>query len=141
MDPGTDIPVRLAFSVRARGGCTVVALSGILDLVSAPVLREQLLGLLGPHTNRLVIDLSKVSACDTSGLAVLVGAGRRARWLGGILRLAAPTPAVVSVLSSTGLGQGLDIFPSVFAATTGTHEFSAHQPTLNEPARHEPPRR
>jgi anti-anti-sigma factor len=131
MDPGTDIPARLVFSARAQNSYTVATLSGALDLACAPVLREQLLGLLGPHRNRLVIDLSKVSACDASGLAVLVGAGRRARWLGGMLRLAAPTAAVASVLRSTGLGRGLDIFPTVLAATAGTDEPSAHQPALN----------
>jgi anti-anti-sigma factor len=56
------------------------------------VLREHLLGLLRPGASRLVIDLSGVTFCDASGLAVLVGVARRAGLLGGVLRLAAPAP-------------------------------------------------
>ena len=40
---------------------------------------------------------------DASGLAVLIGTGRRARRLGGFLRLAAVSPQVDRVLDITGL--------------------------------------
>lgn len=97
-------------------GRTVVALRGELDIASAPVLREQLLGLLGVHASRLVIDLSRVSYCDASGLAVLVGTARRAGLLGGVLRLAAPAPSVAVALRIGGLDRHFDIFPDVSAA-------------------------
>src|ERR1700691_2110320 len=64
-------------------GYVMAALSGELDLASAPALREQLLTLLSPAASRLIIDLSAVRSADASGLAVLVGGGRRARLLGG----------------------------------------------------------
>jgi anti-anti-sigma factor len=83
----------------------------------APALREQLLGLLGPGSSWLVIDLSQVSHCDASGLAVLIGTGRRARLLGGFLRLAAVSPQADQVLHITGLRQHLGVFPTVQAAT------------------------
>jgi len=51
------------------------------------------------------IDLSKVSLGDASGLAVLVGIGRRARLLGGFMRLAAVSPQADRVLHITGLHQ------------------------------------
>ena len=57
-----------------------------------------------------------MSHADASGLAVLVGTGRRAGRLGGFLRLAATAPAVTSVLRRTGLSGQFDIFPSVRAA-------------------------
>jgi STAS domain len=63
-----------------------------------------------------VIDLSKVSHCDASGLAVLIGTGRRARLLGGFLRLAAVSPQVDQGLHVTGLRQHLGVFPTVQAA-------------------------
>ena len=50
----------------------------------------------GPHANRIVVDLSQVTFCDASGLAVLIGARRRAWLLGGSLRLAAPAPPVAA---------------------------------------------
>jgi anti-anti-sigma factor len=101
-----------------RGGYVIAALSGELGIASAPALREQLLDLLRAASH-LIIDLTAVEHADASGLAVLVGSGRRARLLGGSLRLAAPSPEVARVLSATGLNQHLDIFPTVRAAITG----------------------
>jgi anti-anti-sigma factor len=108
----------LSISSRSERACVIAALSGELDITCAPALREQLLGLLRPGTGRLVIDLSRVSYADASGLAVLVGTGRRAGLLGGFLRLAAPAPAVARVLRVTGLHRQLDVFPTVQAAIT-----------------------
>ena len=120
MDPGTGTAVGLSISSRSEPerAYVIAALSGELDIACAPALREQLLGLLRPAASRLVIDLSAVSYADASGLAVLVATGRRAGLLGGLLRLAAPAPAVAKVLRITGLHQQLDIFPTVQAAIT-----------------------
>jgi anti-sigma B factor antagonist len=101
-----------------RGGYVVVALSGELGIAAAPALREQLFDLLRVASH-LILDLSAVEHADASGLAVLVGSGRRARLLGGSLRLAAPSPEVARVVSATGMGQHLNIFPTVRAAITG----------------------
>jgi anti-anti-sigma factor len=101
-----------------RGGYVIIALSGELGIASAPALREQLRSLLRAASH-LIIDLSAVEHADASGLAVLVGSGRRARLLGGSLRLAAPSPEVARVVSATGMNQHLDIFPTVRAAVTG----------------------
>jgi anti-anti-sigma factor len=107
-------------SARTTGGITVAELAGELDIASAPALREQLLGLLRPGSGRLVIDLSKVSFCDASGLAVLVNTARRARLLGGFVYLAAVSPQVGRVLELTGLHRNLATFPTVQAAATGS---------------------
>ena len=101
-----------------RGGYVVAELDGDLGAASAPALREQLFSLLRAASH-LIVDLSAVAQADASGLAVLVGSGRRARLLGGSLRLAAPSPEVARVLSATGMDQHLDIFPTVRAAITG----------------------
>jgi anti-anti-sigma factor len=118
MDTVTDSGPGLSVSARSEDGCVIAALSGELDLTRAPALREQLLTLLRPGTGQLVIDLSGVSFADASGLAVLVGTGRRAGLLGGFVRLAAPTAAVARVLHVTGLHWQLDVFPTVHAAVT-----------------------
>jgi len=88
-----DLPLPgLALSVRDQDGYTITAISGDLDIARVPAVREQLLGILGPHLSRIVVDLAGVTFCDASGLAVLIGASRRAWLLGGVLRLAAPPP-------------------------------------------------
>jgi anti-anti-sigma factor len=105
MDPATMTAPGLDLATPAAGGITIAELSGALDIACAPAPREQLLGLLRPGSSRLVIDLSKVSHCDANGLAVLIGTGRRARLLGGFLRLAAVSPQVNQWLRITGLRQ------------------------------------
>jgi len=119
MNPGTKVSPTLDLSVRTAGGVTIAELTGEVDIASVPALRERFLRLLRPGSSRLVIDLSNVSFCDASGLAVLVGTGRRARLLGGFLRLAAVSPQVGRVLHLAGLLRSFAIFPTVQAAATG----------------------
>ena len=111
--PGLDL------SARAADGVIVAELAGELSVASAPVLREQFQGLLRPGSSRVVIDLSRVSSCDASGLAVLIGAGRRARLLGGFVHLAAVSPEAARVLQKTGLHRHFPVFATVRAAATG----------------------
>ena len=106
-------PPALALSVRRIDGYAIVTISGEIDIARAPALREQLIGLLRPGASRLVVDLSGVTFCDASGLAVLVGVARRIGLLGGVLRLAAPTPLVSTVLRLTGLDSRFEIFAAV----------------------------
>jgi anti-anti-sigma factor len=126
----------LSLTSRAdRGGSVIAALGGELGIASAPALRGQLRSLLRAASH-LIIDLSAVEHADASGLAVLVGSRRRARLLGGSLRLAAPSPEVARVLSATGLNQHLDIFPTVRAAITGRPRLpDAIFPSATVPAR------
>lgn len=106
----------LHVSARTEDRVTIAELAGELDVASVPELREQLLALLRPASGRLVVNLSRVTFCDASGLAVLVGTGRRARILGGFLRLAAVPPEVSRILRSTGLDRHLLAFATVSAA-------------------------
>ncbi len=88
---------------------TVARLTGDLDVAAAPALRESLRRLLRPGTRLLVIDLSDVPACDTAGLAVLVGVQRSAAAQGIVVRLTSPSPQVAELLRSTGLDRRLTI--------------------------------
>ncbi len=108
----------LALPIRTDRGFLVAVLSGGLDATRAAVVREQLLRMLRPGTSRLVLDLSLVSHVDAGGLAVLVGTERRARLLGGSLRLAAATPAVGMAVRAAGLDRLLEIFPTVQSAVS-----------------------
>ena len=93
-----------------------MTISGEIDIASVPVLRERLIGLPRPHASRIIIDLSGVTFCDASGLAVLVGASRAPALLGGVLRLAAPAPMMATVLRLTGLHSRFEIFATVSEA-------------------------
>jgi anti-anti-sigma factor len=107
-----------AASPREERGYLVTALSGRIDSARAPALREQLLRLLRPAASQLVLDLTLVSDIDAAGLAVLVGTERRARLLGGSLRLAGARPAVSMAVHAAGLDWLLGSFATVQAAVS-----------------------
>ncbi len=87
-----------------------------LDIDGAPALRERLINVLHRGAGLLVLDLSQVLSCDASGLAVLMGTQRRARLLGIMMRLAAPSLPVTRILRSTGLDRSFTIFPDLCGA-------------------------
>jgi len=108
----------LALPTMAETGHLIAVLSGGLDITCATAVREQLLRLLRPAASRLVLDLSLVRHIDARGLAVLVGTERRARLLGGSLRLAGVSPAVAMAVRAAGLDRLLEIFPTVQSAVS-----------------------
>jgi anti-anti-sigma factor len=100
----------------APSGSTIVSPLEGLDLAAAPALREQLIDVLHRGTDRLILDLSEVPACDVAGLAVLIGTQRRARLLGIPMLLVAPSLPVQQTLSSSGLYRSFTICPDLPAA-------------------------
>ncbi|WP_165966251.1 STAS domain-containing protein [Actinomadura sp. 7K534] len=82
---------------------TVIAISGDLDAASTPVLRERLYAALRDCGVYVTVDLSDVTSCDASGLAMLVGARRRAEATGATLTLARLRPQPTDLLRVTGL--------------------------------------
>jgi len=118
MCPAVSGVLGLSLTSRTERDFAIAALEGELDIAAAPVLREELLAMLGRAASRLIIDLSAISYADATGLTVLVATGRRAELLGGFLRLASPSPEAAEVLSITGISRRLAIFPTVHAAIT-----------------------
>lgn len=99
-------------------GHTVVKLRGELDIAATPHLRQRLAALLSPAPPLLVLDLSGVSFCDASGLALLIGLRRRAAPLGTDLVLVGLRPYLVRVLHASGLDRALTVRPTLAAALT-----------------------
>ncbi|MFB4302274.1 STAS domain-containing protein [Actinomadura sp. NTSP31] len=90
---------------------TLIALSGELDIASAPSLRERLRAALEDSGAHVVIDLSEVTFCDVSGLALLVGARRRTAPDGSLV-LASPRPQLARLLHVTGLDRAFTVRPA-----------------------------
>ena len=81
-----------------------MSVAGEIDLYTAPRLHGELVTVLaGDEPVRLVVDMSGVEFCDSTGMNVLLAAHRRAREHGGDLELAAPRPGVRKILQVTGL--------------------------------------
>jgi len=93
-----------SLSVLRSPAFIIARLEGDLDIATTtPALRERLLSVFNPGAPLLIIDLSGVSFCDLSALAVLVATRRRATELGITVRLAAPRPQTAKLLRITGL--------------------------------------
>ena len=112
VDTGNEsaqVRAQVSVSVLSRPAFTIARLEGELDIATTPALRERLLSVFSPGMRLLIIDLSGVSFCDVSTLAVLVGAQRRASGLGITVRLAAPRPQMAKLLRVTGLDRHFTI--------------------------------
>jgi anti-sigma B factor antagonist len=82
-----------------------VIASGEIDLYTAPRLHSELAAVVASAAPepRVIIDLSGVEFCDSTGMNVLLSCFRQVQELGGELELAAPQPAVRKILQVTGL--------------------------------------
>jgi len=117
------------FEVSEVGGLPVVAGPEEIDIRNAGQLRSALLTAAARHSTVLV-DLSQTEFCDSSGLNVLVRALRRAQADGGQVRLVATRPAVLRILSVTGIGHLFSVYGSLdealaAAPDAGTSQVSA----------------
>ena len=110
---------RVRLLSRTTGGHTVLTVTGELDIATTAALRDRIVGALKATTGPVIIDLSGVSFCDATGLALLVGAQRRARLSGCTVVLAGPGRTVSKLLRITGLNRAFTIYPSVAAARLG----------------------
>ncbi|MGW0802403.1 STAS domain-containing protein [Nonomuraea sp. NPDC002799] len=89
---------------------TVIRLHGDIDIFSSETLRQRLLTALSTCESTLICDLSDISFIDTSGLGVLMGIRRRAKAMGIVLALTAPTGYTSELLHVTGLDRSLPIY-------------------------------
>lgn len=81
----------------------VVAISGELDMSTAPELSRSLAGVLEQHPRDLTLDLGGVGFIDSTGLTVLVRTSKQLQAHHGALHLVSPTPPVRRVLEIVGL--------------------------------------
>ncbi|MCG8922971.1 STAS domain-containing protein [Lentzea sp. CC55] len=84
---------------------TEVQLAGALDVAGSEVLLAKLDRLIGAGRHHLVVDVSGVTFCDSSGISALVRGRARAVEMTGSLRLVSPSPAVRHVLEISGLAR------------------------------------
>jgi anti-anti-sigma factor len=82
--------------------CTVVQVSGELDIATAPQLHDHLSAFIRDG-HRIVLDLAEVEFMDSSGLEVLLSCHRSAGLCGTALVLRSPSPRVSRLLELSGL--------------------------------------
>ncbi|MCM4079743.1 STAS domain-containing protein [Paractinoplanes hotanensis] len=97
----------------------VVTIRGHLDIDSGTTLTTTLDQVLGRPEPRIVVDLSGVEFCDSTGLSALIVGHNRAAAGGGWLRLAAPGEFLQQLLDTVGLTSRLGVYPTVGDALAG----------------------
>ncbi|MGW7524895.1 STAS domain-containing protein [Streptomyces sp. NPDC054783] len=116
----------MAFKVTGaeQGDWSVLRVSGELDLMTSPILRQRVHDVVAEGHHSLVVDLSDVFFCDSSGVGVLVAARRLIRSCQGRLRLILPDRGaddgshVNRVLGALGVRRLFDVHPDLETATT-----------------------
>jgi anti-anti-sigma factor len=94
----------------------IVTVRGHLDVDSATVLNTALDQVLDRPAPRVVVDLSGVEFCDSTGLSAFVVGHNRAAAGGGWVRLASPSDWMRRLLDTVGLTGRLGIYPGVAEA-------------------------
>jgi anti-sigma B factor antagonist len=107
-----------------QGDWTVLRVSGELDLVTSPTLRQGVHDVVAEGRHCLVLDLSGVFFCDSSGVGVLIAARRLIRSCQGRLRLILPAQGAVDgshvnrVLGALGVRRLFDVYGDLAEAVT-----------------------
>lgn len=99
-----DTPLRVE-SRREGTETAVIALTGEVDVASAPAVREEALHLIEEGVRRLVFDLEGIEYMDSAGLGTLVGVLKRLRESGGQMAVAGARDRVQRLFQITGLEQ------------------------------------
>ena len=93
----------------------VIAVTGEIDLFTAPEFKQRMSALIDAGRSRLVVDLSETTFIDSSSLGVLIGAHRRLKLRGGALLVVSDNEAITKTYKITGLD-------GVFTLTTSIGE-------------------
>ena len=97
----------------------LVAVSGEIDLFTAPEFKQRMSAPIDAGRTHLVVDLSATTFIDSSSLGVLIGAHRRLKLRGGSLVVVCENEAIAKTFKITGLDGVFTIAPTVEAALAG----------------------
>jgi anti-sigma B factor antagonist len=92
----------------AGGDVYVIALTGEIDLYTAPEFKQQLLDVIEKGGKQVVVDLTDTTFIDSTTLGVLVGGVKRLRPNGGQLSIVCSDRNITKIFEITGLNR---VFP------------------------------
>jgi anti-sigma B factor antagonist len=93
-------------------GLYVIALSGEVDLYTAPEFKQELLDAISNGAKEVVVDFSKTTFIDSTTLGVLVGGVKRLRTNDGQLSLVCSDRNITKIFEITGLDRVFTIYPT-----------------------------
>lgn len=101
-----------------KNGVAVCHIEGEIDINSSPSIKKSFDKLLSSKTPKIVVNLSKVTYVDSSGLATLVEILKNMRSYGGRLRLTNLSPKIRSLFEITKLEKLFEIMADEETATS-----------------------
>jgi anti-sigma B factor antagonist len=90
----------------------VIALTGEVDLYTAPELKTQMLDVIANGAQDVVVDFSDTTFIDSTTLGVLVGGVKRLREKGGRLSIVCSDRNITKIFEITGLDRVFTIYPT-----------------------------
>jgi anti-sigma B factor antagonist len=103
----------LSIHVHVIDDVQVFELTGSLDIATSPTVRAALTSASERGSHRLIVDLTRVDFLDSTGLGALIGGQRRAKELGGEVRLVAKEGQILRLLRITGLLKVFSVYPTL----------------------------
>ena len=107
----------MKFDVAKNGTSAVLTIKERkLDVSISPELKGEFILLCRPQVKSLIVDLTEVEFCDSSGLSALLIAERQMRQHGGQVKLVGVHKKVLSLLKISQLDKVFHLFESVAKA-------------------------
>ncbi|WP_456399583.1 STAS domain-containing protein [Mesoaciditoga sp.] len=99
--------------IEKKKGYLIVSLNGEFDIESSQTLKEEVRKNLTSENSNIVIDLTKVSYVDSSGLGTLIALQKDARFNGGSLSIVGASEQIKRVMKMTNLDKLFDFYTSI----------------------------
>lgn len=106
----------LTLTTREVDGTAVIAVSGEIDVYTAPKLRDEISSIVAGGIHSIIIDMEQVEFLDSTGLGVLVGGLKKVRAEDGSLELVCSQERLLKIFRITGLSKVFVIHSSAEAA-------------------------
>jgi anti-sigma B factor antagonist len=105
---------------QAGEGVFVIALTGEIDLYTAPEFKQQLLDVIGQGARHVIVDLTDTTFIDSTTLGVLVGGVKRLRPEGGQLSIVCSDRNITKIFEITGLNRVFPIYETRAEVLSGS---------------------
>ena len=109
----------MEITVEEKNGVSIVKLKGRLDTGSSVLFEEHLMKLMGAKEQQIVVDFAELSFISSSGLRVLLMAGKKLKSANGNLVLSAIQDHVKDVFDVAGFTMLFSMYPSQEEALKG----------------------
>jgi anti-sigma B factor antagonist len=105
--------VEISISRTTAGNVPIVAVTGEVDVYSAPALKDKITELIESGDRTLIVDLGSVAFLDSTGLGALVEARTATTEAGGAMPVVCDQERILKLFTITGLDHVFTLHPSI----------------------------